>query len=87
MDRNGSSSFLSRIWHLYADGFRDLSDSGRRLWIIILIKLFILFFILKMFLMPDVLKKNFSTDEQRSRHVLENLTNGSGLPNQSNPKS
>jgi hypothetical protein len=24
--------------------------------------------------MPDFLKKNFKTDEQRSKHVLENLT-------------
>ena len=65
---------LNRIWHFYIDGFKDLPAWGRNVWIIIIIKLFILFAVIRLFFMPDVLKKNFKTDEQRSRHVLENLT-------------
>lgn len=48
---------------------------GRKLWRIILVKLFIMFAILRIFFFPDVLKRDFSTDEERSNHVLEQLTN------------
>jgi hypothetical protein len=74
MLKQSERSFVYKAWHLYFDGFRDLSVWGRSVWIIILIKLFILFVIIRLIFMPDVLKKNYKTDEQRSRHVLENLT-------------
>jgi hypothetical protein len=48
---------------------------GRTLWTIILIKLFIMFAILKVFFFPDFLKSGFSDDEQRSDYVIEQLTN------------
>ncbi len=64
-----------RIWNFYYDGFRNMSVWGKQVWIVILIKLFIMFLVLKLFFFPNVLKKNFDTDEQRSEHVLENLTN------------
>jgi hypothetical protein len=47
---------------------------GKKLWVIILIKLFILFVILKIFFFPDLLKKNFSSDKERGEYVLENLS-------------
>jgi len=47
---------------------------GKSLWMIILIKLFIMFVILKIFFFPDLLKKNFSSDKERGDHVLENLS-------------
>jgi hypothetical protein len=65
---------IHKIWRFYIDGFKDLSKWGRSVWIIILVKLFILFAIIRLFFMPDVLEKKFKTDEQRSKHVLENLT-------------
>ena len=64
---------LSRVWHLYYDGFRNMSQWGKQVWIIILIKLFIMFFVLKFFFFPNFLKTNFATDEERGNHVLENL--------------
>lgn len=67
-------SVLYSAWRFYIDGFKDLSVWGRSVWIIILIKLFIMFVIIRLIFMPDVLKKNYKTDEQRSQHVLENLT-------------
>jgi hypothetical protein len=48
---------------------------GKSVWIIILIKLFIFFFVLKIFFFPNLLEKNFSTDRERGEHVLDNLTN------------
>jgi len=68
-------SVFYRVWRFYLDGFKDLSAWGRSVWIIILIKLFILFVVIRLFFMPDVLKKNFKTDTQRSEHVLEILAN------------
>lgn len=50
------SSFLYRIYDLYVDGFRNMTI-GRTLWAIIAVKLFIMFFILKLFFFPDVLKQ------------------------------
>jgi hypothetical protein len=47
---------------------------GKKLWTIILIKLIILFLILKLFFFPDFLKTNFKTDKERSNHVIEQLT-------------
>ncbi|MFA5814164.1 MAG: DUF4492 domain-containing protein [Bacteroidales bacterium] len=74
MPKKSERSVLYKVWRFYIDGFKDLSVWGRSVWIIILIKLFILFVVIRLFFMPDVLKKNYKTDEQRSRHVLENLT-------------
>lgn len=71
MDKN----IFQRIWLFYYGGFRNMSGWGKQMWIIILIKLFVLFVILKLFFFPNFLKTNFDTDEQRSLQVLENLTN------------
>lgn len=46
---------------------------GKKLWIIILIKLFIMFAILKIFFFPDFLKSKFSTDKERGDYVREQL--------------
>jgi len=46
---------------------------GKTLWIVILIKLFIMFAIVKFFFFPDILKSNFDTDKARSEHVSKEL--------------
>jgi len=48
---------------------------GKKVWIIILIKLFIMFAILKIFFFPDFLKRNYEDDKQRSEYVLDQLIN------------
>jgi hypothetical protein len=57
----------------YRDGFRRMTV-GKTLWKIILIKIFILFAILKLFFFHNYLGENFSSDQQRSEHVLEQIT-------------
>jgi hypothetical protein len=47
---------------------------GKTLWKIIFIKLIIMFAVLKLFFFPDFLKTNFSTDQQRADHVIDQLT-------------
>ncbi len=70
---NSFVSLLNRIFRFYYEGFTSMSWWGKRIWLILLIKLFVIFVILKLFFFPDFLKKNFRTDEQRSEHVLEQL--------------
>ena len=72
---------LRKIWYFYYDGFRNLSQDGRKLWIIILIKLFIMFAVLKVFFFPDILKEKFHTDRERIQYVEQNL-----LPDNNNTK-
>ena len=54
--------FLYRIFDLYYDGFRNM-HLGKTLWAIILIKLFIIFVILKIFFFPNFLKQHAGGDE------------------------
>ena len=49
--------FWSRAFHLYYDGFRSMT-LGRTLWAVILIKLFIIFAILKVFFFPNFLSSH-----------------------------
>ena len=65
--------WLQKVFFLYYDGFRSMTI-GKKLWLIIFIKLFIIFAILKLFFFPDLLKKNFSSDEARSNYIIEQLT-------------
>jgi hypothetical protein len=62
-----------KILQFYLEGFKGMT-LGRTLWAIILIKLFIIFFVLKLFFFPNLLKKNFSSDKERGEHVIEYLT-------------
>ena len=51
------SNMLQRIVHFYIDGFRNMTI-GRTLWTVILIKLFIIFVVLKLLFFPNFLKKH-----------------------------
>ena len=48
---------LSQIFHLYYDGFRTMT-LGKTLWTIILIKLAIIFLVLKLFFFSDFINTN-----------------------------
>lgn len=64
---------LRKLYLFYFQGFKSMTV-GKKLWVIIIIKLMIIFLILKLFFFPDYLKTNFATDEERSDHVIEQLT-------------
>lgn len=61
------------VFYFYYDGFRSMTI-GKKLWLIILIKLFIMFFVLRLFFFPDFLGSRFDTDEEKSEYVLDQLT-------------
>lgn len=61
---------LRRVVKFYIDGFRSMT-LGRTLWAIILVKLFIMFAVLKAFFFPAYLQGN---DEQKGTTVATELT-------------
>ena len=62
-ETKGSRNLLRRVWALYYDGFRSMT-LGRTLWLIILVKLFIMFFVLKLFFFPDYIKERARAGEE-----------------------
>lgn len=64
---------LRKVFNFYTEGFRRMTW-GKTLWLLILIKLFLIFFILKFFFFSDNFEHKFKTEEEKSMHVLENLT-------------
>ena len=63
------------------EGFRSMT-LGKTLWAIILIKLFIMFFILRLFFFPNILQQKYDTDEERANQVIENLITPKNPKNQ-----
>ena len=63
--------FLFQVYNLYVDGFRHMR-LGKTLWAIILIKLFIIFVVLKLFFLPNFLKQHAEGDE--AGYVASELT-------------
>jgi hypothetical protein len=68
------ASALKSIFLFYYEGFRTMSWWGKKVWLIIIIKLCIIFLILRLFFFPDFLKSNFASDRERGNYVIEQLT-------------
>jgi len=56
-------SFLRRAFYLYYDGFRSMT-LGRTLWLIIAIKLFVIFVVLKLFFFPNFIGQHAEKGEE-----------------------
>lgn len=65
-----------RVYRFYRDGFREMTV-GRSLWALILIKLAILFLVFRLFFFPDVLSRDYDTDEARADAVRQSLLDDS----------
>ncbi|MBQ9666825.1 MAG: DUF4492 domain-containing protein [Bacteroidaceae bacterium] len=65
------TNFWYRVFDLYYDGFRNMR-LGKTLWAVILIKLFIIFVVLKMFFFPNFLKEH-AEQGQESEFVATEL--------------
>ena len=60
-----------RIFNFYREGFRNMK-LGKVLWLVILIKLFIILFVLKLIFFPNFLKQ-FGSDANKQEHVSNEL--------------
>jgi len=65
------NSIVMRVFRFYLEGFKSM-DIGKTLWKLILIKLFILFFILKIFFFPRYLNQ-FDTKMEQEEYVSQEL--------------
>ena len=59
------NSFLYRAIDLYYDGFRHMT-LGKTRWAVILIKLFIIFVVLKLFFFPNYIKSHAGSEPASS---------------------
>ncbi|MDE6577216.1 MAG: DUF4492 domain-containing protein [Muribaculaceae bacterium] len=66
------SSTARKIWFLYYDGFRQMTV-GKTLWIIIILKVFVFFVVMKLLFFPNLLQRDFDNDSDRADHVREQL--------------
>ena len=73
-------NFFIRIFQFYYQGFKNMTV-GKKLWIIIFIKLFIMFVILKMFFFKDFLNEKFDTEQEKADYVIEQLTKSKNITN------
>ncbi|MDE6010111.1 MAG: DUF4492 domain-containing protein [Muribaculaceae bacterium] len=58
---------------MYRDGFRNMTV-GRTLWAVVILKLIVLFLVVKLFFFPNILQRDYATDEDRAAAVRENLS-------------
>ena len=68
--------FIKNAYWLYRDGFAQMTI-GRTLWKVIIIKLIVIFAMLKLFFFPDFLKKH-STDGDKAGLVSSELVKRCG---------
>ncbi len=57
------TGFLYQVYDLYADGFRNMT-LGKTLWAVILIKLFVIFVVLKLFFFPNFIRQHAREGEE-----------------------
>ena len=68
-----NNNLLKKIFYLYYDGFKNMK-LGKTLWLIIAIKLFIMFAILKVFFFPNHIKQQApkgSESEYVSKELIQ----------------
>jgi hypothetical protein len=70
MNKIRKNIFVS-VWELYRDGFRNMTW-GKQLWFLILLKVIILFAVLRVFFFKPAMAG--MTVKQKSEHVGYNLT-------------
>ena len=66
-------SFFYRAYDLYRDGFHHM-QLGKTLWLIVLVKLFIIFVVLKLFFFPNFLSQHAEKGEE-AEYVASQLLN------------
>lgn len=63
---------LRRIFRFYIDGFRSMTV-GRKLWVLIIVKLIFIFLIMKLFFFPNLLERDYPDDPSRAEAVRHTL--------------
>ena len=70
--QDNQHGFWWRAFHLYYDGFRSMTV-GKTLWLIIGIKIFIFFVIIKLLFFPDFLNTKCDSEQEKAEYVRHQL--------------
>jgi len=65
-------NIVSKIYNFYLDGFKNMKV-GKHLWTLVLIKLFVIMVLLRVFVFDKSLESEYKTDTQRADFVYKNL--------------
>ena len=71
MNKHG---FLYRVYDLYYDGFRHMT-LGKTLWAVIIVKLVIIFLVLKLFFFPNFIKEHAQEGQEAEFVANQTLNN------------
>lgn len=64
------------FFKMYVEGFQNMSKMSKTLWVIIFIKLFIMFAIMKAFLFPNFLNSVADNERDKAEYVIDEITEG-----------
>jgi hypothetical protein len=78
---NTVAKALSSVWRFYRDGFRNMTW-GRPLWLLIILKIIILFGVLRVFFFKPAMAGK--SEEEKSEIVGTSLTEGNIFLKESN---
>ncbi len=79
--------WLKRIIDFYISGFKNMSLSSKKLWVIVFIKLFIMFAVLKAFFFPNLLNSKYSSEKDKANYVGIELINKKTVQDSEEQKS
>lgn len=72
-NKRSTMETVKKIWRFYVEGFKSMTI-GKKLWALILVKLALIFLLLRLFFFPDVLQEQYDTDDERAEAVRSALT-------------
>ena len=64
-------NFIKRIIRFYVDGFKNMTI-GKTLWAIIIIKLLVIFLVLKLFFFPNYIKEH-AREGQEAEFIMKEI--------------
>jgi len=71
MERENTTTKFN-FFTMFRDGFKNMT-LGRTLWILVIIKLIIMFLILKPLFFPNYLGSKFDNDQSKAEYVSDKL--------------
>ena len=67
-------NFFYRVYDLYYDGFRHMT-LGKTLWAVIIVKLVVIFLVLKLFFFPNFIKEHAQEGQEAEFVANQTLNN------------
>lgn len=65
--------FVQKVFFFYRDGFKGMQSLGKTLWLLIFVKLFIMFFILRLLFFPNFINTKAHSSAEKDDFVSSEL--------------